>query len=235
MRLVLLTMTLLFAGAAAMAGPPLTGIYLSDDFGGTMQPGRFSESWVNPAATHGQVGNTIHALSWDGATLGDEWSLLCPSIAIGPVLVSDNRDGNGTGDVTYQTQYTGGSFWMSKDGPWGDGSVDYTGAIQTFVVTTTYQYVFGNLLGIRGNVTMSGSFDGYDNCFDYTVNNTAFVGTTDTMPLPADYPAFRDASCFGGVVRGGWGSVTQIALQIYGSCTVSTEESSWGAVKALYR
>ncbi|HXV12934.1 MAG TPA: hypothetical protein VEC56_01890 [Candidatus Krumholzibacteria bacterium] len=235
MRPVLLTITLLLAATVALAGPPQTGVYLSNDFGGTMLPGRFSESWVNPLASHGQIGNTIHALSWDGLTLGDEWRLLCPSIAAAPVLVSDNRDGNGTGDVTYQTQYGGGTFWMSMNGPWGDGTVDYTGVIQTFVVTTTFQYVFGNVLGIRGNVTMSGSFDGYDNCFDYTVNNTAIVGTTDTMLLPADYPAFRDASCFVGPTRGSWGSVTQIALQIYGSCTVTTEESTWGAVKALYR
>lgn len=220
--------------ASAFAGPPQQGVYLSNDLGGSMLTGRFSESWVNPAATHGQVGNTIHALSWDGFGLGSQWRLTCPSL-VSAVLVSDNRDGNGTGDVTYQTNYAGGTFWMSMNGPWGDGTVDYTGTIQTFVVTTTFQYVFGNLLGIRANVTMTGEFDGYDSCFDYTINNTAFFGTTDQMPLPADYPTFLDNVCSPGVNRGGWGSVTEIALQIYGQCTVPTQEATWGTVKSLYR
>jgi hypothetical protein len=228
---------LVFLGGSAFAGPPQVGVYLSNDLpGGVMLEGRFSESWVNPAASHGQVGNTINALSWNGAMLGSEWKVWCPSIVIPPVLVSDNRDQNGTGDVTYQTQYGGGLFWLSKNGPWGDGIADYTGVVQTFVVTTTYQYVVNTLLGIRGNVTMGATFDGYDNCLEYSINNIAFVGTTDLMPIATDYPPFLDTNCASGVVsRGGWGTVTEIALSIYGSCTVGARSSTWGAVKALYK
>lgn len=234
-RLLIMGLVLLVAGSA-YAGPPAAGVYLSNDFGGTMLPGRFSESWVNPAASHGQIGNTLNAMSWNGAVLGSEWKVWCPSIVIPPVLVSDNRDPNGTGDVTYQTQYGGGLFWMSKNGPWGDGIADYTGVVQTFVVTTTYQYVFGQLLGIRGNVTMTAVFDGYDNCMKYSINNTAFVNTTDMMPAPADYPPFYDNNCATGTVtRGGWGTVTELALQIYGSCTVGAKDATWGVIKNLYK
>lgn len=236
MKRFLTTLTLMLIAGTAFATPPQTGVYLSNDFGGVMLTGRFSESWVNPSASHGQVGNTIDAMSWNGAVLGTEWKVWCPSIALPPTLVSDNRDGNGTGDVTYQTTYGGGVYWMSKNGPWGDGSVDYTGTVQSFMIVTTYQYVFGQLLGIRSNVTMIGKFDGYDNCMEYTINNAAFVGTTDVMPLPSDYPPFYDSSCATGTVsRGGWGTVTQIAIRIYGSCAVATRPASWGAIKALYK
>jgi len=234
MKRLIISATLVLISGSAFAGPPTVGVYLSNDLGGTMLPGRFSESWVNPAASHGQPGNTLNAMSWNGAILGSEWKVWCPSIVIPPVLVSDNRDPNGTGDVTYQTQYGGGLFWMSRNGPWGDGIADYTGVVQTFVVTTTYQYVLGTVLGIRGNVTMSAKFDGYDNCMEYTINNTAFVHTTDEMPMPADYPPFLDNSC-SSWTRGGWGTVTEISLRILGSCTVDTRDATWGAVKALYK
>ena len=50
------------------------------------------------------------------------------------------------------------------------------------------------------------------------------------------FPPFLDDSCqTGTLARGGWGSVTEIALRILGTCTVATEESTWGAVKALYQ
>lgn len=234
MRKLLLSIGLMLAAVPVLAGAPQTGVYLSTDMGGQMLTGRFSESWVDPGS-HGQVGNTLNAQSYDaGFGLGSQWKLYCASIAFPPSLVSDTRV-NGTGDVTYQTEYAGGLFWMSKNGPWGDGIEDYTGAIDVFRVTTTYMYVGGQVLGIRSNVTTSGSFDNYDDCFEYTINNTAFYGDTSMGPLPADFPPFMDSSCQTGTrTRGGWGSVTEIALRILGNCTVPTEDSTWGAVKALY-
>jgi hypothetical protein len=83
---------------------------------------------------------------------------------------------------------------------------------------------------------MVGTFDGYDNCMEYVINNTAFTGSTDTSAMPAGYPPFMDTNCgTGTVTSGGWGTVSDIALQVLGSCTIRTEEKSWGAVKALYR
>ena len=233
----MLSVVFLMAAVPVLAGQPQTGVYLSTDLGGQMLVGRFSESWVDPGS-HGQVGNTLNAQSYDpGFGLGSQWKLYCASIAFPPSLTSDTRDANGTGEVTYQTDYSGGLFWMSKDGPWGDGTEDYTGVVDLFRVTTTYMFVNNQLLGIRSNVTTSGTFNNYGDCFEYTINNAAFYGDTDTVgPLPPGFPPFMDSSCQTGTrTRGGWGSVTEIALRILGDCTVPAEDSTWGSVKALYR
>ena len=146
-----------------------------------MLPGRFSESFVDPGS-HGQVGNTLHALSYDAMSgLGSQWKLYLRVDRVSRRASSPTRRVSGTGEVTYRTEYTGGQFWMSKIGPWGDGTVDYTGTIDIFTVTTTYMFVNNQVLGIRSNVTTIGSFDNYDGCFEYTINNTAFYGDTDTV------------------------------------------------------
>jgi hypothetical protein len=220
----------------ALAGQPLVGTYYSFDLpGGSFNTGHFSESWVDPGRD-GQIGNTINAQSWDGAVLGAEWKIWCPSIQTPPVLVSDTRDANGSGEVTWKTSYTGGYFFLSGNGPWGDGSQDYFGDVAFFNVQTTYQFVFGDLLGIRSNVTTMGLIDGFTDCMEYTINNAAFFGNTDDVgPLPAEYPEFVDEFCNSGVwSRGGWGSVTEIALRILGDCDVATQESTWGKIKSLY-
>ena len=70
---------------------------------------------------------------------------------------------------------------------------------------------------------------------EYEINNAAFFGSTDMMPLSPGYPAFLDEDCNTGTwSRGGWGSATQIAIRIKGSCTVAAESSTWGRVKSLY-
>jgi hypothetical protein len=237
MRKVLLSIVFILAAVPVLAGPPQTGVFYSTDLGGQMLAGRFSESWVDPGS-HGQVGNTLNAESYDpGFGLASQWRLYCATIALPPSLVGDTRDANGTGEVTYRTEYTGGRFWMSKNGPWGDGSEDYSGLVDLFQVTTTYMFVENDLLGIRSNVTTQGTFDNYGDCFEYTINNAAFYGDTDLVgPLPAGFPAFMDSSCQTGTrARGGWGSVTEIALRIRGDCTVPTQDTTWGAVKALYQ
>ncbi len=222
----------LLVAVPVFAGAPTTGTYYSWDLpGGSFDAGRFSESWVGSS---GQIGNTINAMSWDGAGLGGEWIVSCPAIASAPTVVSDTRDTTGTGAVTYSTVYGGGSFWLSMNGPWGDGSEDYTGSLNTFNVTSTHQYIAWALTGIRSNITLSGGFDGYDNCMEYVISNAAFVGSTDAMALPGDYPPFMDSSCSSGPTTGGWGDTVQIEMNVYGSCTIPNQEKTWGALKALY-
>lgn len=234
MRLLLTMAIVALLAVPVMADPPAQGIYLSDDLpGGTMLTGYFSESWVD-MGSHGQIGNTIHAESYNGA-LGTDWQFWCASIDAPPVLVEDTRDANGTGDVTWRTTYGGGLFWLSGNGPWGNGSQDYTGSVDFFIVTTTYLYVFGDILGIRSNVTTSGPFDGFAECLIFSINNVAFFGTTDDGPKPAQFPEFMDASCnTGTLTRGGWGSITEMAFQITGECQVATQPSTWGKIKSLF-
>lgn len=227
--------------------PPVHGTYQSVDMpGGTMQKGYFSESWPTATPGHGQVGNTINAASWDGAALGNEWKLWCTSIALPPTQVSDNRDGNGDGEVTWKTYYNGGRYWLTKAGTWSsDNLVDFTGDIYNFTVTTTYQYwMGGQLLGIRSNITFIGHFDLLDpswdyECIVYEINNTAFFGTTDEGPKPAEFPEFLDPDACPSMVApnpalGGWGDVTHITIAI-NNCAVPVNETTWGEIKTLYR
>ena len=218
---------------SAQAGTPVPGVYYSYDMpGGSFNTGRFTESWAGTGG-QGNLGNTVNAQSWNGTALGTDWMLWCPSIQTPPVLVSDTRDGNGTGEVTWRTVYSGGHFFLGAAGPWGDE--DYNGDLANFIVTATYKFVFGDLLGIRSNVVSWGQIDGYTNCMEYSINNAAFFGTTDTGTLPADYPPFLDENCNSGVwSRGGWGSATEIAIRIKGECGIAVEPSTWGKVKSLY-
>ena len=133
MKLLILLLAMTLCAHPAMAGPPIDGVYNSNDIpGGTVCTGRFSESWIDPGSA-GQIGNTINAMSCNEQGLGSEWKMSCGSISQPPQLVSDTRDGSGTGDVTWRTQYSGGSFWLCCDGPWGDE--DYTGSFSSFIVT----------------------------------------------------------------------------------------------------
>ena len=160
MRFLLAAFLTIALAGTAFAGPPATGVYLSLTQGGPVLDGHFSESWM-PGGGAGQIGNTINAQSWDmGLGLGTEWRFYCASIAIAPVEIENTVDGTGTGDVVYQTEYAGGLFWLSMNGPWGDATEDYTGQLDIFSVETTYKYVGGTLLGVRSNVTMSGHFFG---------------------------------------------------------------------------
>jgi hypothetical protein len=233
MRLTAMAFFCLLAAVGAQAGAPVQGVYYTYDMpGGSFNTGRFSESW---AATGGQgaIGNTVNAQSFDGVALGIEWKLWCPSIQTPPVLVGDTRDQNGTGDVTWRTVYSNGHFFLGAAGPWGDQ--DYYGDLANFIVTATYKFVFGQLLGIRSNVVSWGQIDGYTDCMEYAINNAAFFGTTDMGPLPADYPAFLDEYCNTGTwSRGGWGSATEIAIRIKGECGIAAQPSTWGKVKSLY-
>jgi len=233
MRLCVSIAAVLLLAGTAFAGPPAAGVYLSMDMpGGTVLTGLFSESWV---AGPGNIGNTVSSASWDGAVLGTQWKLWCPAINAAPTLVADTRDGNGTGEVTYRTTYGGGLFWLSKTGPWGDNTVDYPGTLDSFIATATYQFVFGQLLGIRSNITTIGQFDDYGDCMQYTINNAAFLGDSTQGPLPAEYPPFIDSSCATGTMSiGGWGHAHDLAIRILG-CDVPVNGTSWSGAKVLYR
>jgi hypothetical protein len=109
-------------------------------------------------------------------------------------------------------------------------------------VTTKYLFAFGELIDIRGNVTLEGYFKQLDpswdeSCFMYQINNIAFYSSTDSGPKPPEFPAFLDPTACpsetGGLTQGGWGDVTHITV-IIKDCTVPTENITWGAVKALY-
>ena len=231
MRTLLVVLAAVLIPAVALAGQPAAGTYQSTDIGGTMLPGRFSESFMGPGP--GQIDNTIHAQSYDGA-LGLQWSLGCVSIDQPPTMLSDTRDGTGTGVVTYRTVYDEGTFFLDRNGPWGDGTEDYTGVIFTFVNNSTHQYVNGQLVAVVSDVTISGMFDGYADCMDFIISNSATTGNTASGGAPADYPAFMDPNCGFTPPAGAWGTVPTITMTITGDCSVDESESSFGTLKSRW-
>lgn len=230
----ILAVSLLLLPALALAGPPVNGTYYSTDQGGSVLEGNFSESWVAPEFRSGQVGNAIHAQSWDGATLGTMWRLHCPAIAASPTLISDSRDGNGSGFVTWSTTYRDGTLWLGAMGPWGDE--DYMTDVLSMTVTSTHMYVENTLVDVTSNISIFGSFQAYTPCFEFVVTNAAINGNTDLgMTLPMSHPAFVEGDTCDPIPQtGAWGTVSDVTLTITGDCEVGTESRSWGALKARF-
>jgi len=206
------------------------GNYSTD---GALLGGRVSEA--NCAGMGpGYPGNTQDAQSWDGAALMNQWHVWGMQIdENGAVESARSIDENGNGWIDYTTNYTGGNFWLASTGPWGDGSTDYTGYLTYYNVSTRVSYIGGQVVGKSSNVMFTGNFDEMD-CYDCTLEfviaNALMVWeSTSSDPKPADYPDFLcgatdgelfDACCIDAVIN---------------CLMVDAEESTWGAVKQLYR
>lgn len=238
---IMLLSLFLVSAASADPLPPVDGTYNSPDqaAGGLMLTGRFSEAWNS--GFEGGVGNTIFAESWDGSVLGTQWQVWCASIAAPPTLVSDTRVG-GTGDVVYSTMYAGGRFMLAATGPWSaDNLTNFTGNLQSLSVLSTHQYLMGNRIGVRSNITMVGVFDQLyaswgTTCMDYSIQNGSILGSSPA-PLAPNFPPYLDpvfCPAFGGSVNmGAWGDVDHHTLVITG-CAVPVEPASWGGIKSRY-
>ncbi|MCK4548043.1 MAG: hypothetical protein KAW17_11455 [Candidatus Eisenbacteria sp.] len=222
-----------FLVPTAYADYPLDGVYMS--MLGQIQEGRFSESWVGGG--QGQLGNTVHALSWDDVELGAEWNVLCPVLAEPPELIEDTVDEYGNGHRVYRTVYMDGTFWMTGAGAWGNGDPEYYGDLFHYTHTTTMQFVGGELVGYNTNAQLSGSFTGYtEKCMQLTIANAVSVGIGGIPP--ADYPVLLDgpSGCVDAPpeIIGEWGNVWSITL-IISDCATSNEDVSWSTIKSLYR
>ena len=220
----------LSAPPAACTVCPTDGVYTTGN--GSMEPGRASEAWCPPAVFPGRPGNTENAQSWDGAALGTEWKLWGMSIdAYGAVEIANTIDGNGNGSITYQTQYDGGQFWLSKDGLWGDGVNDLTGEMANYTVITTVTYSAGTMVGATSNITATGLFDSCRpgvSAISFVIANAMLIWHPAwPAAMPSGYPLFL---C--GAPTGELFGVCCITMQLG---PVPVEEQSWGFLKSLYR
>jgi hypothetical protein len=219
---------LLFA-VAAWSQCPWPGEYSTTD--GTLLGGRSSEAWCSGVGP-GQIGNTENAMSWDPVSglLGTQWMAWGMSIAEDPLLIYDGVDGNGNGVRVWQTTYEGGQFWLAGGGYFGPGSDPFDGQIYNFEVTATQTFSGGSMVGLTSNISFEGTFNGCDNCIlEYVITNAMLVWYTGMgPPMPDDYPDFL---C--GAVAGELFDVCCIDLLI--RCGVGVEETTWGAIKSLYK
>ncbi len=216
--------------AVALAGAPLQGSWSSTDLGGIVPLGRYTEGWMAGGGAL-SAGTTFNAASWDGVSLGSSWSYHC-SVEGGDAILIDDSVVAGNGTRTWKCIFTGGTIWLSGSGPWGNGDPEYTGPILSYVEYETVTYVANVAIAARTNVQATARIDGYDSeCLGFTVGNGAKVG--DGLP-PANYPPLLYTDCSPTATDGASWDFSQLVLYI-ASCEVSTEDSSWGALKALYR
>jgi hypothetical protein len=218
-----------------LAGPPANGTYTSTDIGGTMLPGRYSESYFPVKLS---VNNTLNEQSWNGA-LGTQWHWYCPWVALPPVLLMDTVDGNGNGTKIWRVSYTGGYCWLDGAGPWAGGDASYLADITSWNAIVTETYSNHVEVGTIRNHDARALFQGYtQTCMSLSISNTVKRGDTTAGPLPAGYPDFwywQPCSNIGTAGPGEWGDVTGITYSIFGCEPVATEKATWGAVKSLYR
>lgn len=235
-RVVVIALVLLLVSSwSAYAGPPIGGVYKSA--WGDMLEGRFSESYIG--GHQGALGNTVHALSWDGVDLGTNWMVLCPVLAEEPVLLEDTASDDGYGHMKWRTVYMDGKFWLDGAGPWATPpDAFYDGTLVYYAHTTVIQFEAGQQVGYNTTAELQGYFDLYgETCIQLTIANAASEGVNGVPP--AGYPPLKDGASGlcedapSGMV-GDWGTVTSITMIITG-CDVGNEASSWGGIKSLYR
>lgn len=211
---------------------PVNGIYRSTDFGpgNLLLTGRAS-TW-RPGVNSG-LPHVLHAQSWDGATLGAQWDISCPTENT-LFTVQDFRVA-GTGIIRYTSVYQGGTFTFTSGGwPWGSG----TGTLGTTNLVTDVQYYSGVPVGSVVNGNTAGTFAG--GCaLTFAIGNGAGMGETSSlypMTKPADYPVFLDGSCGAASPSaqfGSWGTVTTITFGIH--CPTPVTTSTWGKIRTIYR
>lgn len=189
-----------------------------------------AQSNRNPELLDDGNNNVLNAESWDGTTLGTIWQFSC-AVTASPSVIQDNRDPTGTGTVNVTMNYTGGTFLLSKNGPWGDSIHDWTGILHNTTRSITYQYV--NYLLVTGveNINSSGIFDASGCELTFVIANGVFRGITGT--LPADYPPLLDPHCGATRTSGTWADIIGPILKI--DCVVPTQIMTWGGIKTLYR
>lgn len=228
MKTLIAVLLSLMVAVPALAGPPADGTYKSTDLGGTMLTGFYSETWNGGKMS---VGNTVNEESSDGI----QWKWYCAYVAAPPVLLYNGVNGAGNGQKIWQVTYTSGMAELDGGGPWAGGDLLYTAVVDTWIATVTEQYSAFVEVGTVKTVNATASFVGYPEvCIVLALSNLEKHGDGPTHP-GGSYPVFLDGgSCTPTNGPGEWGEVDDITYSILG-CTVGTEETSWGAVKALYK
>jgi hypothetical protein len=207
---------------------PVPGVYATTN--GSILPGHDSEAWCT-IASPGVPGNTDNAMSWDGVNLGAQWRAWGMQIdATGAVLVNQFFLPNGNGYKDYQTNYTGGQFWLSRLHAWSDGVNDLTGTITYFNVQARVSYVAWAPVGVTSNIYFTGVFDQCPLCtLEYVITNAMLAWQTGyPSAMPANYPPFSCSANMGELY-----DICCIQASIY--CPVGVQDKTWGAIKELYR
>jgi hypothetical protein len=194
--------------------------------------GRMAVSWSQPQGIERGRGDAFHAQSWSGSTLGAQWTLSCGSSEaeqeVREVLAVD-----GMRLRVYTTHFRGGRFHLSKDGPWGDGEVDWSGDLGDVRRDIVLVFEEDRLIDVREEIVGLGEFDGARCSLKLRFTAVRPRGDTIDAQKPESYPDFLAGGCAGAREHGAWGDGADLVLDV--DCLVSAEQRPWTAVKTLYR
>jgi hypothetical protein len=189
-------------------GTPINGIYKSQELGGTVIDGHWSEAWFG--GQEGAVGSTINAASWDGSTLGTMWEITGPAINATPTLVSSTLEFGMTIEKWYTT-YSGGTLKLKNTGPWWNGAdsgTEYDLTVNSYSHDTT-KYFYGSTFdSATTNVHLNATFNAFP---AYTVDFIIAVAvpTGGGVTPPTGYPSFAINA-----PAGAWGVTQKIRMDI---------------------
>ncbi|MCU0639993.1 MAG: hypothetical protein MUF59_09000 [Candidatus Krumholzibacteria bacterium] len=222
--------------ASSVSAQPLEGAYDSQDLGGQVFVGRYTEGWDAGGGAL-NAGTVLNAESWDAGTttLGSQWRYWCSTEGANAVLLINTVNGLGNGNRTYMKTFNGGYIWLSGSGPWANGAPEYYGTIDNYVEFETITYSNWVPIAAVTNVQAQAHFDDYPaTCMTFYIGNGSRVATTALGdPVPANYPEFLDTSCSPTRSEGACWDFFTITLSVVG-CVTAAEETSWGAVKSMY-
>ena len=194
------------ASLPALAAP-INGIYQSVEFGGDVMDGRWSEGGVG--GIEGNLGNTIHAMSFNGTALGTMWEIAGPAISSPPTIISQVTHFGHT-DTTYETIYSGGEMILGASGPWNDpGDGDYVVDITSYGhVTTKTTSLATGFSTFLTEISLSGLYRDFP---DYSVTFLVAIAAPQGKGAvaPALYPSLLPSS----VPFGAWGVVQKITME----------------------
>ena len=221
----------LWQGPASGASPTPGFYNASDAPASNFTNGRATQSWQQALNVQQGLNDVIFSESWNGTTLGLQWNFGC-GVQNAQQTIQDFRV-SGTGILRFTNTFSGGTFFLWKNGPWGDGVNDLTGTLNITQSVVDVTYFNGDPIAARGNANASGKFDGSSCTLAFAISNLVGQGDTDALPKPGDYPSFLETDCSPSRIFGSWGDVKDTALLI--DCAVPGQTSSWGKIKAIYR
>ncbi len=194
---------------------PVPGHYETNDLGGLVDQGRWSESWQGGG--EGALTNTVHAMAYEEVSPGvwapsGQWEIAGPAINATPQLILGTMPpaSSGQDQQIWYTTYGGGTMDL-YDGPWytlGD-ALPYTCTVTGYSHTTTVNFIDGVEDSRYTTVNLTADFDNYAG---YSVDLLVAVAVEEGKgsPLPTGFPGFLP-SC---ETEGAWGRVQEIRMTI---------------------
>lgn len=242
---VLLGVLLASALATAASADILPGIYRSFDLGGDVDVPRASQSEDADLVPKPGVGDVFHLASWDGLGLGAQWAITC-GVQNAPRIVKGTLDEKGNGTIVEVNRFEGGTFFLSRYGPWGDKLDDANGFMAEVRVTVTTDYVENWAVRVRVAAEGWGCAGTAGSIVRFTTSECTEWGRARGW-MPSDYPRLLDPVCDPVRTHGYWWELGGVTIEIrpglkkvvrpWVGAKAATEPRplSWGQLKVIYR